>query len=44
MLKNIWYCIKKTSEWYFALLVLYIIDPCKCYNPNSVCIFTEAGN
>lgn len=25
MLKNIWYCIKKTSEWYFALLVLYII-------------------
>ena len=18
MLKNIWYCIKKTSEWYFA--------------------------
>lgn len=20
MLKNIWYCIKKTSEWYFALL------------------------
>jgi len=25
MLKNIWYCIKKTSEWYFALLVMYII-------------------
>lgn len=25
MMKNIWYCIKKTSEWYFALLVLYII-------------------
>ena len=25
MLKNIWYCIKKTSEWYVALLVLYII-------------------
>ena len=25
MLKNIWYCIKKTFEWYFALLVLYII-------------------
>ena len=25
MMKNIWYCIKKTSEWYFALLVLYIM-------------------
>lgn len=25
MMKNIWYCIKKTSEWYLALLVLYII-------------------
>ena len=25
MMKNIWYCIKKTSEWYFALLVLYIV-------------------
>lgn len=25
MMKNIWYCIKKTSEWYSALLVLYII-------------------
>ena len=25
MLKNIWYCIKKTSEWYFALLMLHII-------------------
>ena len=24
-MKNIWYCIKKTSEWYFALLVLYIV-------------------
>lgn len=25
MMKNIWYCIKKTSEWYLTLLVLYII-------------------